>query len=373
MYCWRLRPRSRLRAVGILSPPFPSSLLLLGYEGTSPPDELCARIAAGRVGGVILFARNVGSIDEVAESVERLGRSSLSAPPLIVSVDQEGGRVQRLREPLTRWPPMLRVAEANDPALTESVGRALGDELRLVGFNLDFAPVLDVNSNPANPVIGDRAFGAAAEAVSCHALAFWRGLEAAGVRGCGKHFPGHGDTSQDSHLELPRVEAPWQRLEACELAPFTQAIRAGLSMIMTAHVVYPAMDHRPATLSPRWLNEILRKRLGFVGVVVSDDLDMKAVAAHFSVEETIHGGLAAGVDLFLACRDPARQAAAEEALERAARDVALAPRVADALRRVERFRASLAPASPAPKAVRYAALPDWTHQALARRCRPSPV
>ena len=337
-------------------------LLVIGYEGTAVPDELLDSIANSVLGGVILFARNLGSVEETAAAVTALGKAAPPGPPLIVTLDQEGGRVQRLKEPpYTRWPPMRRVGVRGDEALTEQVGRAMGEELRAVGFNVDLAPVLDVDTNPKNPVIGDRAFSSDPAEVARQGLAFWRGLESAGVRGCGKHFPGHGDTLQDSHLELPRLDAPWERLEKVELLPFAAAARAGVPMIMTAHVVFSAVDSRPATLSAAWIQGILRQRLGYTGVVVSDDLDMQAVAGQFSVEEVIREGLAAGVDLFLACRNQERQRAAAAALDEAARDARLGPRVEEALARVRAFRATLRPAAPDPAMK----LPRLEHQQLA--------
>jgi beta-N-acetylhexosaminidase len=337
-------------------------LLVVGYAGIVVPDELLDAIAHDGVGGIILFARNLGSLAETAGAVEALGRAAPPGPPLIVTVDQEGGRVQRLKDPpFTRWPPMRKVGTRGDEAVTEQVGRALGEELRAVGFNVDLAPSLDVDTNPKNPVIGDRAFSSDPAEVARQGLAFWRGLESAGVRGCGKHFPGHGDTVQDSHLELPRLDAPWECLEKVELVPFAEAARAGVPLIMTAHVVFSAVDTRPATLSPAWIEGVLRRRLGFKGVVVSDDLDMQAVADNFSVEEVVREGLAAGVDLFLACRNPERQRAAAAALEEAARDARLGPRVAEALARVRAFRATLRPAAPDPSVT----LPNPEHQRLA--------
>lgn len=324
-------------------------LLVVGYEGTAVPDELLDTVAHEGIGGVILFARNLGTLAETAAAVAALGKAAPPGPPLIVTLDQEGGRVQRLKDPpFTRWPPMRRVGTRGDEGLTEQVGQALGEELRAIGFNVDLAPVLDVDTNPKNPVIGDRAFSSDPAETARQGLAFWRGLESAGVRGCGKHFPGHGDTSQDSHLELPRLDAPWERLEKVELVPFAAAAQAGVPMIMTAHVVFSAVDTRPATLSPAWIQGVLRQRLGFTGVVVSDDLDMQAVANHFSIEEVIREGLAAGVDLFLACRNPERQRVAAAALDEAARDARLGPKVEEALARVRAFRSTLRPAAPEP-------------------------
>jgi beta-N-acetylhexosaminidase len=343
-------------------------LLVVGFEGPRPPRALLDRIAAGRIGGVVLFVRNLGALDEIAALTRELSEAApITEPPLIISLDQEGGRVQRIKAPFAVWPPMALLGERGDEALSEAVGRALGAEVAALGFNLDYAPVLDVHTNPANPVIGDRAFGREPGPAARHALAFWRGLEAAGVRGCGKHFPGHGDTATDSHLELPRVDAGEERLRAIELQPFADAVRAGVPMMMTAHVVYPAIDARPATLSRRWLTEILRGELGFGGPILSDDLDMKAVAAHFPVEETVVDSLLAGCDAFLACRDVAVQQKAEEALEGAAAvDPAVRARLDESAARLRAFRATLA-RPPVPDAWRR--LPLDEHARLAARVR----
>ena len=202
-----------------MSPSHPAELRLLGFEGTTAPAELLKTISDGRAGGVILFARNLGSPAETASLVAALSSATPPGPPLIVAIDQEGGRVQRLKAPLTVWPPMMRLGDKRDLSLTEEVAFALGEELRLFGVNVDFAPVCDVLSNPDNPVIGDRAFGTTPSHVAEQATAFLRGLERAGVRGCPKHFPGHGDTSVDSHLALPLVDRPMESLLATELPP----------------------------------------------------------------------------------------------------------------------------------------------------------
>ena len=344
-------------------------LLIVGFEGRTAPAELLARIEEGQLAGVILFARNLGEPDEICALTESLAQACpASEPPLIVSVDQEGGRVQRIKAPLTVWPPMARLGAVGDARLAEEVGRALGLEIAALGFNLDYAPVLDVHSNPSNPIIGDRAFGTEPNAASELALALWRGLESAGVRGCGKHFPGHGDTATDSHLELPRVDAPRARLDAVELPPFAAAARAGVPMLMTAHVVYSALDDRPATMSRRWLTEILRGELGYRGVVVSDDLDMKAVHDRWPVEETVVESLMAGADCFLACRDPEVQRRAQEALDAAAsRSPAVRTRVDESLERVRRFRKTLS--RQAAEAGAWRSLPLAEHARLADRLR----
>ncbi len=296
----------------------------------------------------MLFRPNIVEPGQVASLVGTLRRASPQEMPLAVSVDQEGGLVQRLRAPLTRWPDMFSVAAAGDPSRTEAVGRALGDELAALGIGWNFAPVLDVHTNPANPVIGNRAFGVTPESVVTHALAFWRGLRAAGVLGCGKHYPGHGDTHTDSHLELPVVSHPEPRLRAVELAPFAAAARAGMAAFMTAHVVYPAWDaHRPATLSPRVARHILRDQLGFAGLLVSDDLGMRAVADRWPIEELVVESLMAGVDHFLVREPLERQEAAWTALVRAAEArPEVRERVRESAARVAAFKSMLNPRMP---------------------------
>jgi beta-N-acetylhexosaminidase len=329
-----------------------SGLFVGGYEGTALPSSMAERLAHG-LAGVILFRRNLprsaaGGMD-LASLVAQTGGAYDAAdgdprqpgPPL-VCVDQEGGRVVRLTAPFTTIPTMRDVAAAGDLSWTRRVGAQLGRECLAAGFNVDFAPILDVDSNPANPIIGDRAFGPDTRTVIDHGRALLEGLESAGVRGCGKHYPGHGDTDLDSHLALPTVHAPRERLDAVELAPF-RALGPTLSMVMTAHVVFPAYDPAvPATLSATLLGEVLRKGCGFDGVVVSDDLEMQAVAALFDIEELTVRGLRAGVDLFLVCRDESKLDRAIDAvatsIARPGRDRA---RAVDALTRVERLRAGL--------------------------------
>src|SRR5262245_51929320 len=272
-------------------------LLSFGFEGTAASDELRARIAASEVGGVMIFRPNIASPGQLAELVGALRAAAPGELPLLVSIDQEGGIVQGLRAPATEWPPMVSVGGRREVARTATVGADVGDELAAVGVVLNFAPVLDVHTNPANPVIGNRAFGTSPEVVSRHALAFWRGLREAGLVGCGKHYPGHGDTMTDSHHELPVVPHDIERLRKVELAPFASAARAGVEAFMTAHVMYPALDpDRPATLSRRIATEVLRGELGFRGVLVSDYLGMKAVADRYPIEELAVGAIEAGCD-----------------------------------------------------------------------------
>ena len=254
-----------------------------------------------RVGGVILFKRNVESPKQIRALTKAL--HALPSRPLI-SIDQEGGRVARLREPFTEMPPAAVVGASGDPRLARRIGEAIGRELSSVGIDIDFVPVLDVHSNPDNPVIGDRAFASDPDTVARFGVAMMRGLHAGGVISCGKHFPGHGDTATDSHFELPVVKRSLSGLTRIELAPFRAAIAAGIPMLMTAHVVYPALDKkRAATVSPSIIDGLLRRRMGFRGVIASDDLHMRAISGDQSVAKAAVDSLAAGVDWLLICQE----------------------------------------------------------------------
>jgi beta-N-acetylhexosaminidase len=333
-------------------------LLWVGFQGTAAPPGLRARLDAGAAGATILFKRNlviekvaggnavpqeVIDLDALVALNDELHRSAPDGTPALIAVDQEGGLVQRVRAPATMWPPMMAhdgLPAGEDERVAEQVGRAIGEELRALGFDIDFAPVLDVHTNPANPIIGDRAFGHDAQTAARRALAFARGLDTAGLLACGKHFPGHGDTDTDSHLELPRVDHTWDRLEAIELLPFKLAAQANLPMIMTAHVVFAALDAtRPATLSEQVVTGLLRGKLGYRGVIVSDDLDMRAIAGHMGVDTAAVQAIRAGCDVLLLCCNEAYQAQAEEALIKAAeQDSEFRRRVGEAAARVRAMK-----------------------------------
>jgi beta-N-acetylhexosaminidase len=335
-------------------------LLWVGFQGTTMPAPLGARLDAGAYGAAILFKRNlsitpVGGGNAIPQEVcdldalvalnASLHRTAPDGTPVLVAIDQEGGLVQRVRAPATMWPPMMShdgLAPPLDVETAEQVGRAIGDELRALGLDIDFAPVLDVHTNPANPIIGDRAFGHDAATVTRRALAFARGLDAAGILACGKHFPGHGDTDTDSHLALPRIDHDWARLDAVELAPFKAAAAANLPMIMTAHVVFAALDaQRPATLSEQVITGLLRGKLGYRGVIVSDDLDMQAIAAHMGVDHAAVGAIRAGCDVILLCCNEANQQIAEEGLHKAAEtDSELRRRIGESAARVRAMKAA---------------------------------
>ena len=295
------------------------------------------------LGGVILFSRNIEAPEQVAELAaesEGLGRTK----PAWVSVDQEGGRVARLKEPFTKWPPMATLGRAGreeGEALAERFATALAAELRAVGITLDYAPVLDIHTNPKNPVIGDRALADSAEDVARLGRVIIRAMQASGVAACGKHFPGHGDTSTDSHFELPLVEHPPDRLRAIEFEPFRAAVAEQVAFIMTAHVLVPSLDEeRPSTLSPKVVQALLRDELGFQGVILSDDLEMKAVSARYPVPESAVEAIRAGCDGILICSgDLDLQARTLEALVRAVESGAItAARCDDAFMRLRRAK-----------------------------------
>ncbi|MSP54497.1 MAG: beta-N-acetylhexosaminidase [Myxococcales bacterium] len=278
--------------------------LIIGLAGTSLNEEERSFIRDAQPGGFILFARNVEEPRQVLELNRELASLLPSDLPPIRCVDQEGGRVQRVKSPATVWPPMRWVGNVGDLAYTREVGRALAREVRALGFDLDFAPDADVDSNPKNPIIGDRAFSADPGRTAAHVAAFVQGMQGAGCIACAKHFPGHGDTATDSHLELPCVEKDPPDLEQVELPPFQAAIDAGVATVMTAHVVYPAWDAEyPATMSPRILNGLLRQKQRFEGVIISDDLEMKAVRGRWPLHEQLSRASSATVDVFLACKD----------------------------------------------------------------------
>jgi len=341
-------------------------LFSVGFHGKAPSDDLIGLLERG-VGGVIFFARNVGQPEELAELTNSIKRRA--GRPIAISLDQEGGKVARLRQGFSELPSMRALGETHSASLSREIGALIGRELRAVGFDLNYAPVLDVDTNPDNPVIGSRSFGRTPDLVAELGVALAQGLESAGVAACGKHFPGHGDTMTDSHHELPRIDHDWERLERVELLPFRRAAEAELPMIMTAHVVFAALDAaRPATLSPAVMTGLLRERLGYRGLILSDDLDMRAIAGHMGADVAAVAAVRAGCDVLLLCRDEDNQALAEAALIREAeRDSALRQQIGEAARRIRALKHA--------HAARVAALPpiardvvgSAAHRALSER------
>jgi beta-N-acetylhexosaminidase len=326
-------------------------LAFAGFAGHDVPADLKALVKEFDLGGIILFARNVESPEQVAD-VARQARSMAAELPLWVSVDQEGGRVARLRSPFTIWPPMQTLGRSGDDELAVRFARALAAELRAVGVTLDFTPVLDILTNPRNPAIGDRALATTPEEVARLGAAIIETLQSEGIATCGKHFPGHGDTSTDSHHELPLIEHPPDRLDAVELVPFKKAIAVGVAGIMTAHILVPSIDdQRPGTLSPAIVTGLLKEKLGFKGMVFTDDIGMKAISARHTTAEATVLAIAAGCDAVLMCGDSQEpQFEALEAVIHAVEDGTLPlSRVEDALARHRRTKERfLAPPQPRP-------------------------
>ncbi len=329
--------------------------MVCGFPGIEPPPDLQSWLATNSVGGLILFKRNFGDAQQAAELIMSCTATEDPSLPFLVCVDQEGGRVARFTDPIVELPAMRELAKAGDPELTTTAGTILGRQLRALGINLDFAPALDVNTNPRNPVIGDRAFGNTPEVVIEHALAFADGLHAGGVLSCGKHFPGHGDTNVDSHLALPVVRHPRGRLEEVELRPFRAAIDR-LPALMTAHVIFEALDSVPATISRRMITELLRDELGYGGAVFTDDLEMKAVSALYPIEESGLLAIEAGCDILLVCCDVEAAGRLREALaDEAARQRAFRERLEQARSRADTLRrrvTGLAPPMPLQNALK---------------------
>jgi beta-N-acetylhexosaminidase len=344
-------------------------LAIAGFAGHTIPPELKALAREFDLGGIILFARNVESPEQVAD-IAREARALARDLPLWVSVDQEGGRVARLKTPFTVWPPMITLGRSGDRQLARRFAAALAAELTAVGITLDYTPVLDILTNPKNPAIGDRALAERADDVAVLGTVIIEALQAAGIAACGKHFPGHGDTGADSHVELPLVEHPPERLEAVELVPFRAAIEARVAAIMTAHLLIPALDDTgPATLSSRVVDGLLKQHLRFGGLVLTDDLEMKAISGRYGLPHATVKAIAAGCDAVLMCgtsQEP--QVLALESVIRAVEDGSLPlRRVEDAFARHRRAKERFLPGRPAPlsgRALREALGRD-EHQAVA--------
>jgi len=296
-------------------PPRPGEALAVGFEGTTIPEDVIALAEEAGLGGVALFARNCPALEvvlDLTKAARRLGQD------VLVLVDHEGGRVHRLPRPFTRFPPAAVVGRAGDPALAAAVARAMAREIRAAGFDSGLTPVLDCLTDPRSTVIGDRAFGADPDTVAACGVAFIEAALAEGLIPVAKHFPGHGGTPLDSHLTLPEVDSTLEALERVELVPFRRALAAGCPAVMVAHVRYRRLDPVwPASLSSAVIGDLLRNRLGFTGLVLGDDLEMKAVAETWGVGGAAVRFLEAGGDLALVCRDAEARRAARAAIEMA--------------------------------------------------------
>lgn len=315
-------------------------LFMVGFTGTTVTRDLASFLNAYPPGGVIFFRRNLESVQQIVDLTNGLQKLSPDSP-LLIAIDQEGGRVSRLPAEFTIFPPCGQLGQCNSGELAYSAAATIAKELRAVGINMNMAPVLDVNCNPDNPVIGDRAFGAAPDIVGEMGLATIGGLQDNMVIACGKHFPGHGDTAADSHKELPVVDAGLQRLRDTEFPPFQQAIRHGVASLMTAHVLYRALDpEAPATLSSAVIQRLLREEFRYDGVVFTDDLEMHAIIDHDGIGEAAVRSFVAGCDVLLICKDQDRVMTAMQAMERAVQDGRITQaRLEQSLARVAQLKA----------------------------------
>jgi beta-N-acetylhexosaminidase len=324
-------------------------LVMIGFPGTQLDSECAAQIREDGIGSVILFTRNVENAKQLHTLTENLQALAPKALPLLISIDQEGGIVSRIAPAAgTPFPGNMVLGATGSLNLTEAAARAVGQELRALGINFNLAPVLDVNNNPRNPVIGVRSFGEDPEKVAALGRASVRGYQAAGVLACGKHFPGHGDTAVDSHLAFSAVPHGKERLTAVELVPFRAAIQEGIAAIMTAHVGFPAYEPeegRPATISKPVLTGLLRDELGFDGLVITDCMEMKAIADGVGTVPAAVLAIKAGADLVLVSHTRATQRAAVQAIRAAIESGEIpAERAAAALARVEKARQRVAQA-----------------------------
>lgn len=313
-------------------------LLIAGFAGAEPSARLSALLRRLQPGGVVLFARNIQDARQTWELLREC-RRQLAAPPFL-SVDMEGGTVDRFRNLLGPAPAAAEVFASGDRKLYRKHGRVIGEAVRALGFNTDFAPVLDLAFAASRSALGSRAVSQDPKEVTVYAREFLAGLREARVLGCGKHFPGLGEGRLDSHHALPVIRKPWKKLWAEDLAPY-RALRSRLPMVMVCHAAYPAVTRaaRPASLSAKWIAEVLRKKISYRGLVLSDDLDMGGVLAAAPIEEAAVEALRAGCDMYLVCQKEANAGRAYEAVVRAAeRDRRFARQLALASRRVLRFK-----------------------------------
>jgi len=288
---------------------------MLGFQGDSLPTELADYLACG-LAGVVIYQRNFAS----AEHLQKLTAAIHEAAgrPVPIGIDQEGGTRFALREPFTAWPSAAELGRLGDIAIAEQVARAMAAELRAVGCNLNFAPMLDLHVNPESPVTTDRSFGADPQLVAKMGAAFDRGLRSGGVLSCVKHFPGHGDAVVDPHLDLPVFAGTMQRLESAELVPFATAIASGVPLMMTAHILLPQIDaENPASLSRTMLDGVLRRRMRFDGVILADDLGMGAIAKRYGPGDAAVQSVQAGTDVAMICHDWSAVAPAIAAVRKA--------------------------------------------------------
>lgn len=277
----------------------------IGFDGLEIPDSIAKFIKTNSIAGVSLFANNYESPAQVAElnnSIQALRTDEL---PLGIAVDHEGGKVQRFKDPFIVFPEAHEIGIKDSPKLAFECAQVMAEELKAVGCNIIYAPVADINTNPKNPVIGKRAFGDTEEHVSKMVTAYVRGFITHGVQPVVKHFPGHGDTTQDSHFHLPKINTPLETLMERETRPFVKAFKSRCNLVMTAHIIVESVDQKlPATLSEKVLQGILRDQIRYRGLIVSDDMEMKAISDNFGEVEAAIMAIEAGCDILLYHTEP---------------------------------------------------------------------
>ncbi len=279
-------------------------IILAGISETTMDTNTKKLISQFHVGGIIFYKNNLETPTQTVQLMNQLKTGNSSSLPLLLGIDQEGGRVTRLPDGLVNFPPNEQIGKVNSPEFSYKVGTLLGHELKEFGLNLDFAPVLDINSNPNNPVIGDRSFGNNPEIVSELGIQTMKGIQSQNVIPTVKHFPGHGDTSVDSHLELPIVNKSLEELKKLELIPFKRAIDHGADVVMVAHILLPQLDKtNPASMSKAVMTDLLRKQLSFTGVIITDDMTMGAITEHFDIGKAAVESVKAGSDIILVGHD----------------------------------------------------------------------
>lgn len=315
-------------------------MFIVGFESQQPDDALKDMIVNNHVGGVILFKRNIKDPLQLLGLINTIKDINIDGIPLFISVDEEGGKVSRMPDQIKDIPSSLSVGERKDKELSYKVGSLLAHKVKAFGFNMNFAPVLDIWSNPKNTVIGDRAFGTRPEIVSSLGIESMKGIRDKGVIPVVKHFPGHGDTIVDSHIGLPTVEYELDRLKSFEFVPFQAAIDHGTDAVMIAHILMEKIDPLyPATLSKTLITDILRKDIGFEGLVVTDDMTMGAIIKNYSIEDAVVGSIAAGSDIILICHGYDNQQVAINAVKAAVRDGILTEgRIEESVKRILKLK-----------------------------------
>lgn len=296
-------------------------MILVGFDGTSPSGHAVEMIRQFHVGGIILYKNNMTNAEQTMDLLNHLKETNGDQIPLFLSVDQEGGRIDRMPEEFAKLPTNQEIGEVNNEQLSFEIGQILGGELQALGFNMDYAPVLDINSNPDNPIIGDRAFGAEVEVVRDLGVQTMKGIQSQHVIPVVKHFPGHGDTSVDSHLELPVVGKSLQEIEQFELIPFADAIKNNADVVMIAHILMPQIDaDNPSSHSKTMITDILRDKLKFNGVVITDDMTMEGITKNFDIGEASVKSVNAGADMIMVAHDYDKQVYVVEALKDAVKE-----------------------------------------------------